>query len=63
MKKMFVPSLLAQNGPSLNFGAYSAMKTETIDNFAIVPMQKEMSGIYLVQLQCGEKKYLRKVEI
>ena len=39
------------------------MKTETIDNFAIVPMQKEMSGIYLVQLQCGEKKYLRKVEI
>ncbi|MBP9190843.1 MAG: T9SS type A sorting domain-containing protein [Chitinophagales bacterium] len=37
--------------------------TETTDNLVIIPMQKEVSGIYLVQLQNGEKKYIRKVEI
>jgi len=46
-----------------NISGRQIISTETTDNFLIIPMQKEMSGIYFVKLQSGEKQFIREIEI
>ncbi len=64
-KEIFI---LTNTGENISITIYDIagrqiLTTETTDNFVIIPMQKKLIGIYLVQLQNGEKKYIRKVEI
>jgi len=46
-----------------NISGRQIISTETTDNFVIIPMQKEMSGIYILKLQSEEKQFIRKIEI